>query len=790
MRLLGVLGLSLISIWSFEENMGAYDPSEATTSCIDSTKDSQSTVEIKIKTLDSRTYTLRVDKSVPIPKLKEQIAGITGVISEQQRLICRGKVLKDDEILSTYHVEDGHTLHLVVRQPQPFSSFPSTSHMENEGAPVSNATSDTHRSHVGQGARTLVFETVNIGQGDHHTQHLSQIISSILNAVATRNTGSQTSSTDLRDLGARTSLDVPGGELGSRQLPDQFQPAVSLGPQQPTVIPDSLTTIHQYLSFMRDEFFREGVEYRNEANITNMLGNGLQSRHSFIPGGLPSPASLVEVLLSTRELLMMQVDGYISQFAGRLEDQASLTNTLMRGNLQNSVLRSGVLLQNLGSLLLELGRTTMTLRLGERPADAVINAGPAVFISATGPNPVMVQPVPFYPGSNFNAHMGAAHNGHGLQGESLGTTFLPGNISIRLRAGTQGGQQVQGSTNPTENTSTANVAHQAVSGAPNNPAVAGDSGVRVLPIRTVVSVPAGAGRSTSESSGSAVGLIYPFLARVQHVTSGNLDDAGANELSNGVNDNGHNSEQQHTTGSTIESQNLESSIGGFIHEINQISSSTVSLASGLNASINESASASHQGSLRDFLSGGQQLQSGINNNEIQFDQQNRQSPISQLTGRLDQWLQSFFPTEQVHVDATDHPEVARGSSTDQAGIGGNSPPEVGVGVSEDGLFFSRPPCRTRMTLVLPKFVETHLRLPILNVQGENDFDIHMEVSKFCIKRQQILQSKLLSTPHLILNVFLRSLLKMNVIQLLRDPKNFSPTSELRRIQDDICNSFC
>ncbi|XP_074576248.1 ubiquitin-like domain-containing protein CIP73 [Curcuma longa] len=682
--------------------MGAYDPSEATTSCIDSTKDSQSTVEIKIKTLDSRTYTLRVDKSVPIPQLKEQIAGITGVISEQQRLICRGKVLKDDEILSAYHVEDGHTLHLVVRQPQQFSSFPSASHMENEGAPALNATSDTHRSNVGQGARTLVFETVNIGQGDHHTQHLSQIISSILNAVATRNTGSQTSSTDLRDLGARTSLDVPGGELGARQLPDQFQPAVPLGPQQPTVIPDSLTTIHQYLSFMRDEFFREGVEYRNEANITNMLDNGLQSRHSFIPGGLPSPASLVEVLRSTRELLMMQVDGYISQFAGRLEDQASLTDPLMRGNLQNSVLRSGVLLQNLGSLLLELGRTTMTLRLGERPSDAVINAGPAVFISASGPNPVMVQPVPFYPGSNFSAHMGAAYGGHGLQGESLGTTFVPGNISIRLRAGrtlpvsphnlgTLGGQQGQGSTNPTENTSTANVSHQAVSGAPNNPAVAGDSGVRVLPIRTVVTAPAGVGRSTSESSGSAVGLIYPFLARVQHVTSGNLGDAGASELSNGVNDNGRNTEQQHTTVSTIESQNLESSIGDFIHEINQISSSTVSLASGLNTSINGSASASHQGSLRDFLSGGQQLQSGINNNnnEIQFEQQNRQSPASQLTGRLDQWLQSFFPTEQVHVDATSHPDVARGSSTDQAGIGGNSPPEVGVGVSEDGLFFSR-----------------------------------------------------------------------------------------------------
>lgn len=161
--------------------------------------------------------------------------------------------------------------------------------------------------------------------------------------------------------------------------------------------------------------------------------------------------------------------------------------------------------------------------------------------------------------------------------------------------GTQGGQQAQGSTNPTENTSTTNIVHQAVSGAPNNPAVAGDSGVRVLPIRTVVTVPAGVGRSISESSGSAVGVIYPFLARVQHVTSGNLGDAGANEMSNGVNDNGRNSEQQRTTASTVESQNLESSIGDFIHEINQISSSTVSLDSGLNASINESASAPRQG---------------------------------------------------------------------------------------------------------------------------------------------------------------------------------------------------
>lgn len=41
---------------------------------------------------------------VPIPALKEQIATVTGVLSEQQRLICRGKVLKDDQLLSAYRI--------------------------------------------------------------------------------------------------------------------------------------------------------------------------------------------------------------------------------------------------------------------------------------------------------------------------------------------------------------------------------------------------------------------------------------------------------------------------------------------------------------------------------------------------------------------------------------------------------------------------------------------------------------------------------------------------------------
>lgn len=41
---------------------------------------------------------------MPVPALKEQIATVTGVLSEQQRLICQGKVLKDDQLLSAYRI--------------------------------------------------------------------------------------------------------------------------------------------------------------------------------------------------------------------------------------------------------------------------------------------------------------------------------------------------------------------------------------------------------------------------------------------------------------------------------------------------------------------------------------------------------------------------------------------------------------------------------------------------------------------------------------------------------------
>lgn len=55
------------------------------------------------------------------------------------------------------------------------------------------------------------------------------------------------------------------------------------------------------------------------------------------------------------------------QLARQLENQANVTDPSLRLSTQSSAWSSGFLLHNIGAFLLELGRATTTLRLGQTP---------------------------------------------------------------------------------------------------------------------------------------------------------------------------------------------------------------------------------------------------------------------------------------------------------------------------------------------------------------------------------------------------------------------------------------
>ncbi|XP_022946661.1 large proline-rich protein bag6-B isoform X4 [Cucurbita moschata] len=508
---------------------------DETTSCGEA-DGSETTIEIKLKTLDSQTYTLRVDKQMPVPALKEQIASVTGVLSEQQRLICRGKVLKDDQLLSAYHVEDGHTLHLVVRQPLPPSETLSN-------RPETDPNSSTSRVHSNRVAPGVVIETFSMPvQGDGVPPEINRIVSAVLSSIglSTSVTGSEVMDV-VREIDQQRSgerviaagmIDLnqhQSGDNGSRPLSDRFHgtsghPSIpSLGSFPPPVIPDSLATLSHYLTNMRRDFEniagRVGGNNGQEANThgAEESSSNSSTRPSTTHESFPTPASLAEVMFSTRQMLTGEVSECLLQLGRQLENHRNVTDPTSRMNTQSSAWRSGVLFNNLGAYLLELGRTMMTLRMGQNPSEAVVNAGPAVFISQTGPNPIMVQPLPFQQNPSLGpVPMGAMQPSPALI-HGLGSGFLPRRIDIQIRRGSpttapnsnpeerSGAQQPSGQQEAGRDVGE-NPTNQATTRIVEGPSVGGESGVRVVPLRTMVAaLPGPFSRLSSNSSGIARG---------------------------------------------------------------------------------------------------------------------------------------------------------------------------------------------------------------------------------------------------------------------------------------------
>lgn len=71
------------------------------------------TITINIKSSGDSKYEITVDPTSTVEDLKVIISAKADVPPERQRLIYSGKVLKDTETVSSYKIQNGHTVHLV-----------------------------------------------------------------------------------------------------------------------------------------------------------------------------------------------------------------------------------------------------------------------------------------------------------------------------------------------------------------------------------------------------------------------------------------------------------------------------------------------------------------------------------------------------------------------------------------------------------------------------------------------------------------------------------------------------
>lgn len=458
-----------------------------------------SSLELNIKTLDSQIYNFRVDKNMCVSSFKEKIADQVGVPVGQQRLIFRGKVLKDEHLLSEYHVENGDTLHLVERQPTQPQTSSGTGTSGNSSTQGTDGNAAVPRNRIGQISHSVVLGTLNVGdQGEGGVTDLSRVIGAVLNSLGVGNQTTNAAFGGPNTAPANPSGPIPqgneteqgrggNGSQNQANLPQFGQPFLSQpfhGPlagisiPPPSVnmpIPDSLTTLTEFMSRMEGVLSQIGHQSSpSPSGTTDQSATELPSTSR----GLPTPEALSIVLRHAQRLLSGPAVAALSHIAGRMEQEAASTQTSVRSQIQSEAVQVGLAMQHLGALSLELGRTILMLRMGQSPAEAVVNAGHSVYISPSGPNPIMVQPFPHQTSPLFNTPAVPAPNtGSSVPVGIIGSA--PRNINIHIHAGTSLAPMVSA-------TGARAAGGEGAQGERNGVTASGDSGAARVPVRNVI----------------------------------------------------------------------------------------------------------------------------------------------------------------------------------------------------------------------------------------------------------------------------------------------------------------
>eukprot|EP00850_Spirogloea_muscicola_P003160 SM000012S25422 [mRNA] locus=s12:1078304:1084705:+ [translate_table: standard] len=390
-------------------------------------------VEIRVKTLGAEEYILRVDRRIAVHALKERIAAVANVPPPLQRLICKGKVLKDEQFLSDFGIDDGHTLHLVTRPVQALSQQPSPEQVHGDGPailggpplnmpfPAVNMPFPAVVGNVPDLNQVLGTVLNSVGMAGYNTASVNGLVPPFGSAPAFQvNVGDNAMAANMWNLAQGSLQPLPPGPNGrpnatEHVLPQGFtQGANTLareatsGQQQAVPEMTALATTLSYISTLaqamqQQDGGQDGTRGNSgaaaaaactEPSSTGQQNIAEDSASAGMQNGQAGAHQMGAVLRNARDLLVGSFATSLENLAANLEMECGTTSQPPSSTLQQNLLQMANRLQELVPLVLELSRMVQVLRIDFAQGQVNLQTTASAFISPTGPNPLIIQSLP------------------------------------------------------------------------------------------------------------------------------------------------------------------------------------------------------------------------------------------------------------------------------------------------------------------------------------------------------------------------------------------------------------
>ncbi|GAW80905.1 ubiquitin domain-containing protein DSK2 [Plasmodium gonderi] len=246
-------------------------------------------INVSFKVTGGKEFTISIEQEITVLELKQKCSEHVDIPVECQRIIFKGKILKDKEPLTVYGVADGITMHL-VRSAAPVKE-PETEKETNKNDSTDNTINAPQNANVGTnpgapmnnfGDNPLVQMFMQSGAGGNMNPNAGLGAGDNLNLGSFANFLNPGGNGELNRDSISSLLNNPLARSLMNEIsnnPEMLANIVSNNPllrntfSQSPIMQPVLENPNLLRELMRPEFLQAGLQFENALNMNNSGGN-------------------------------------------------------------------------------------------------------------------------------------------------------------------------------------------------------------------------------------------------------------------------------------------------------------------------------------------------------------------------------------------------------------------------------------------------------------------------------------------------------------------------------------